>query len=220
MTAYTLTKARERARTHHLDDEGAAGTRWTDDETDDALDAAMSACLEEYVTEGGRRFSLDTGDVTLPTGTYDMSGLNPVEVHAVSYKRNDVYYPLSRQESSEVRREASTSLTVRVWYTPRFVFPASAGSPLLGSSVPEWKAFEEWVCCRAALIMATKDDERLASLERVEAQLREVVLGSLTATRSRAPSPPRTGWSRWYVWDFNPTSQTIGFSDRYTWGWL
>lgn len=220
MTAYTLTVARTRARTHHLDDDG---TRWSDTETDQALEAALSACMDEYVAAGGRHWATDTGDVTTTSGAYDISSLNPLEVHGVSLKRNSLYYPLSRQESTEVRREnTETGLTVRVWYTPTFAFPTTASNNLIGDSVspPEWRAFDEWVCCRAALIMAPKDDERLASLERVEVMLREAVMSRITQTRSRLPSPPRSSWSRWYAWTWDPRNQTVKLGDRFTWGWI
>lgn len=220
MAAYTLAVARTRARTHHLDDDG---TRWSDTETDEALKAALSACMNEYVSAGGRHWATDTGDVTTTSGAYDISSLNPLEIHGVSLKRNSLYYPLSRQESTETRRESSSSdLTIRVWFTPNFAFPTSTSEALIGDTIdpPEWPAFDEWVCCRAALIMAPKDDERLASLERVEGLLRESVLAAVTRTRSRLPSPPRSSWSRWYAWTWDPRDQEIKLGDRYTWGWI
>ncbi len=219
MAAYTLTVARTRARTHHLDDDG---TRWSDTETDEALEAALSACMDEYCAAGGRHWATEADDVTASSGEYDMSSLNPLHIHGVSRKQSTIYYPLHQIAQSDVRRESGNDYTVKIFYTPTFAFPTSGANNLIGDSVspPVWKAFDEWVCCRAALIMASKDDERLANLERVEQMLRAGIMNRLMATKSRTPSMRKVGWSKWlgYAWD--PRTQKVIIGYRSAWGWF
>ena len=219
MAAYTLTVARTRARTHHLDDDG---TRWSDTETDEALEVALSACMDEYLTAGGRHWSTDTGDVTASTGLYDISASNPLMIHAVARKQGSIYYPLQRMKQGDVRRTSTADLTVRIYYTPTFAFPTSGSNNLIGDSVspPVYKAFDEWICCRAALIMAAKDDERLAALERVEAMLREGIMARLAATGSRRPTVRSVGWAKWLAWDYDPRDQEVQVGFQSAWGWF
>ena len=219
MTAYTLTAARARARAHHLDDDG---TRWSDGETDAALEAALSSCMDEYIAEGGRHWATDTGDVSATSAVYDLSAANPLHIHGVSMKQGSIYYPLPRLKQGDARRNSDTTRTIRVYYTPTFAFPTTVSNNLIGDSVspPEWRAFDEWVCCRAALIMAVKDDERLASLERVEAMLREGIMRRVTQTTSRRPSLRHVGWSKWLAWDFDPRDQEIQIGFQSAWGWF
>ncbi len=217
MAATTLTEARTQTRTLYLDDDA---TRWTDAEVDRALEVAISSCMDEYLAAGGRHFHYELDVTTDSSGHYDLSTLNPLDIDGVSNLRGNRYYPLPRTARADVRRENANALSIKIIFVQTFAFPTTVSNPVIGDSVapPTYKAFEEWVCARAAQALAVKDDEVLQSLDREEERLRRGIFARLKTSKHRRPRLRNVWWSNWLGWDYDPRTQKIHLVNRDPWG--
>ena len=217
MAATTLAEARTQTRTLYLDDDA---TRWSNAEVDRALEVAISSCMDEYLAAGGKHFHYELDVTADSSGHYDLSALNPLDIDGVSNLRGSTYYPLPRAARADVRRENASAVSLKIIFVQTFAFPTTTSNPVIGDSVapPTYKAFEEWVCVRAAQGLAVKDDEVLQSLDREEERLRRAIFGRLKVSRHGRPRLHAVGWSRWLAWDYDPRTQKIHIVNRDPWG--
>lgn len=176
-------EARAYVRAGLLDDDG---TRWSDDEVNDALTRAMDSCQSEYVRAGGTSFS---GVSSLTSNTSGIVSLVTREVHSVQVVDGDNVYPLERVSKDDFYRADTVARSVKVRHTQRISPTFSSGDPFgLLSGLPfDWPAFERWVCLRAAKDLALKDGERLLAHEVEHEAAGREVMSSLSVPRARKP---------------------------------
>lgn len=185
----TLTTAQARQVVFdHLDDDQ---TRWTEAQIDVALTTALSLCLNDYVTNGGDRFEIEVTGTSTSAGVIDLSAQKPIKINGVSVLESTRYFPISRVKLEERIIHDTQGRSVQVRLTPTIPFSATDDDPLVDGNT--WDAFDQWVCARAAMFAAVKDDDLLKALSRMEAMMQNSVLTTAKIPGARR-MPKRSQW--------------------------
>lgn len=200
----TLTLAQARTVVlDHLDDDN---TRWSTSQIDTALGTALSMCLTDYITNGGDRFEIEVDTTSTSSGVVDLSAYNPIKINGVSILESNRYFPITASKTEERVIHDNTVRTVQIRLTRTLSIPTMGTYPLVGvnsTAANSWDAFDQWVCVRAAMFCAIKDDDILNACSRMEQMLRTSVL-----TLPRIPSarrlPKKQQWlSGWIGYIFH-----------------
>jgi hypothetical protein len=169
--AYDIGAARAQVL-DHLDDESGARFARASGATsyvklDRALRSAADRCLDDYVRSGGDRFD-EKIEVTTSAddGTVALAAYEPLKVRGVLYAPSGSTFTAIEPGDDLAGYTpdlAERELTLKV--VRRFPIAASPDSSdlLLGTvdgAARSWDAFDEWVCCRAAIQLGIKDNEK------------------------------------------------------------
>ena len=215
-TLYSVTDART-AVADLLDD--ANNVRWSTTEIDRALTGALGLCVYDYAGAGGDMFTEEvTTTSSASDGTINVSTYTPLIVKSVQVKSGTLYYPIRATHRDDVERVDTTARDVVVRLVRRPDLPTSTSNPLVNyaggssSGLGSVESFDQWICVRAAIELATKDAEARPELRAVEADYRKSILAMPRIPQSRA-FPRRRGWlSDLLRWDYDPSTMKARLS--------
>jgi len=214
MAALTLAQART-LTSAFLDDPN--NVRWAVAVVDVALQQALSACLNEYGSEGGddfdEEFSITTTTAGLGTLTVPL-----VLLRAVQVLTGTVYYPIVSQNRSQRVVNDTVARDLKCLGIREYAVSATSSDPLVGVAAAAapgtWAAFERWVCLEAALVLAVQDnDQRAGLIANAERTKATVMKKANTYTSRPLPDPENAliyaSWWRRLGYIFTP-GQTGG----------
>lgn len=212
MAGATLAEART-AVADFLDDPN--NRRWTTTQIDASLKVALSRCMSDYASAGGRLFDEEVSGTSSATdGTVDLTSYGPIVVREVSILSGNRYDPV--EPSRKIDREIldAVARTVKVRITRDWQLPTTTTHQLVGNgatAAKAWAAFDDWICATAALRCAVKDDDRRPGIADMEARLRASVLDRANPARSRPlPLPRMQGAVAWaLVWSYDAQTQML-----------
>ena len=213
---YTVAEARDIVE-DHLDD--ADNARWSTSQIDVGLKYALDHCISEYVSAGGERLHEILSTTTATDGTVDLSSYDPKEIKSVSLVVGSRYFPLKEvsYQGRGLNDAAARSVEIRVLRT--FALSATTTHALVGNGATAGKSFnalESWICARAALFCAIKDDEARPALRALEQEMKDAVMLQPSIPKATA-FPEKPSWySNWFVWAYKPDTQKIQIGRR---GW-
>lgn len=185
--AYTIASARAQVLAHLDDESGARFARVAGATSyvklDRALRSAVDRCLDDYVKAGGDRFNEHVSVTTDTDGAVALGAYEPLKIQGVLYAPTGGF--LSAIEPGDdvggYRHDANArDLTLVIVRRFPIADTPNEDDLLLGASAGaarSWDAFDEWVCCRAAIQLGVKDDELRKSLVLTRDDLEKSVLG-------------------------------------------
>lgn len=208
---YTLADAQARVSTDLLDD--SASTYWDSDAISRALKSALSLCLEEYFSNGGKRLRRRLSTSTVD-GAVDMAALGVSSVSDVAQLSGAVEHRMPALMTS-TRPFLASTVEVVIYYQPSLVLPTVTTHPLLGDGATEepgaWDAFSEWVCIRAAMsLRASRSQSVPGALLALESSARENVLDAENGPRFFTSSPrSNRRLASQYFWTWDPSTRSV-----------
>lgn len=200
MAAITLANARTSVR-RLLDDNGQ-NKRYPDAQIDEALQAALSSCLSDYVTNGGDAFDTVSTVTTSTTGAVTLSA--PVlAVRSISLVQGQNTYSMPAVARGQTRMNDNAARNLTVEAVLDYQIPTDTSHPLVGVgavAAPTWAGFDQWVCATAALTCGITDNDRRTGLEKLEERLRQSAL-KRENTPSSQPLPDSVldGYNGWWT---------------------
>lgn len=224
-----LTLAQARTRVFRLldDPNGIPGTpttsRFNPDgaftDVDQALGFAISGCLSRY-SKVGDKFDLElTGTSDAADGTLDISSSVPLLVKGVDLVVDNSLYRILPKDPIRRGYADLTARSLRVTYVREYVLPTTTTHPLIGvgaTAANSWPAFDEWVCCNAALHLQPNDnDASRVTLSTLLARAQADVF-ERQGVPAGNPWPRTEGWY-WYndlQWQWKPSTSELFFVRR------
>ncbi|MEK9722175.1 MAG: hypothetical protein VW405_01660 [Rhodospirillaceae bacterium] len=199
----------------YLDD--ANNIRWSTTQIDTALDSAIDRCVQDYVADGGERFTEEVNvSSSASDGSVDLSTYDPLHIAGVRVKVGEIYYPVHAVKRGKIERADNVARDLYIQIVRRPDSPVATDDLLVSYqsggadvSMGAHLAFDHWVCVRAAIQLSSKDAEQRDDLKAIEADHRRSVLGQNTipaATRF----PRRRGWVASFLrWSWEPKTQYL-----------
>lgn len=217
---YSVTTART-AVADLLDD--ANNVRWSTTEIDRALTGAVGRCVYDYTQAGGDTFVEEISRTSSASdGTVGMGAYTPLVILGVSVLSGGIYWPVKAIGRRHVERPDNVARTVLMRFVRRPDLPSSASNPLVNyasgdsTGLNSNDTFDQWVCIRAAIELATKDAEAREELRSVEADYRKSVLAMPRIPSGRS-FPRRRGWLSEYLrWDYDARNDDVRLSQAVT----
>lgn len=214
----TLTQARAEAR-GLLDNTEI--TRWTNAQTDSALNSALSTCLDRYARDGGDHFDVETTATTSATdGSVQLGGLKPIYVRDIGVTVGNNTSRLKKKDAMRRGYPDLVARTLRVLYVPQYVVPVTEAHPLVGvgaTPAASWLGFDKWVCAEAAHELAIKDGEqaRIARLELfAERKRMDAIDRRSNPAGNEWPRAERAAATEDLMWSWVPSTATVYLTRR------
>lgn len=210
MTDY-MTLADARTWTAFLVDD-TSNKRFSTTDLDTALQGAVSACMEDFVSRGLQHFTRFQSVSTDSTGLADMSSYSPRTISGVQIEVGSSYYLLGSVNHIKKTRKDNTVRTLEVAYVPRHTFPTTTTHPLIGSgatSLGSFRTFDELCCAVAAQTLLVRNNEINPALENMKVA-RERSIMTMVDTPQEEDIPSDSRWyGDWLQWTYDHENQSI-----------
>lgn len=215
----TLAQART-AVSDFLDD--SSNALWSTTQIDTALSSALGRCQDDYAAGGGDRFVAEfSGTSSATDGTLSLSSVLPLRILSVQVLSGSYYTTIRAQQKQDREVLDTNARSVVVHYVREYALPTDSAHPLVGvgaTAANSWPAFDHWICARAALQCAIKDNDKRQGLTALEQDARASVL-------SRVNVPTTREWPRESMhvysdlrWSWLPGSNQLQLARVYAWG--
>lgn len=202
----TIAQALTRIREDLLDDPNTV--RWQDAQLRRHVRSALSKCSNQYVQNGGHRFTRTLQSQSVPPAGLDvvsaLSSETPLQISAVMRSDTNYREPIEFIPWHQAVLFATETYTVDVQVVPQLEHDVTAAdSGALVAAVTgapgTWDAFEEWVCAVAAHEAARKDKDRFRDLQFMVDDAAQAVFSMLPESPAMALSdlPSSDHYLRW-----------------------
>lgn len=210
MAGLTVAEAQTRVA-DLLDDPN--NTRWSVAKKSAALQAALSACMIDFVASGGTAFDEPVTGTTTTSGTLTVTDALS-HIRSVQVVQGTRRVAIRSVAPADIELVDTVPRDVRLVAVREWVVPSTTTNLLVSDNAatgPSWHAFDQWVCAQAALDLGITDNDKRPGLEAAWARYREAAVGRIATPKSRAAPLPRADWS--YAddlgWSWDATSQTL-----------